>query len=585
MSTLVPLLAAAAAAVAADVIWMRSRHNESADPMVFLWVSVVLPFAAGGFHTYISMITVVVLTGNLVWLVRKNKRLVCCCNLSSAALAVVTGGYCLCFLWAADRGMAVFAVVRYLPVLLYALTLMQYTPAERECALKLLPVSGAAMTTISCLLLLIPGMENYVTVNGRLSGFLQYPNTFAAFLLAGLILSNSKALRGKQDAVVDMVLIVGIVLSGSRTGFLLLAVTLLGILWIHKESRRLLMLAGSLGIGLVLALAATRMGVLRNADRFASISGTAGTFLVRLLYYKDAVPVILKHPLGVGYMGYRAVQGTFQTGRYNVSFVHNGFLQLLLDIGWFPALLLAAALLRALFSRHTPAEKRLLLFVVLSHCMLDFDLQFFLIWVILLSSMELDSGRKLWLRKGKTMGAALCTLQVLLCLWLGTGDLLYSTGRTQACLALTPFHTDALSSELLEISAPDKLDAAADRILELNPTHSLAASAKANAAFSQGKIGDMIRWKEMAIGFSPYAEAEYCDYFEKLYTTMQMYLQAGDEASAYYCAKKLCGIPEMMERISERTDPLAYRTGDDMLLTLPKEYRLLLEQIQKRLHP
>lgn len=137
----------------------------------------------------------------------------------------------------------------------------------------------------------------------------------------------------------------------------------------------------------------------------------------------------------------------------------------------------------------------------------------------------------------------------------------------------------ALSAALRTASSPDELDRIAGQILELNPEHSLAYSAKANAAFSRGEISEMIECKEQAIRCSPYSTAEYCDYFEKLYTAMQMYLQANDNTSAAHCARKLLIIPDMMDSVVQNTDPLAYRSGDDMSLILPEGHTLLLEDV------
>lgn len=579
MISLVPLLALAGAAAAAIPIHRLLCRRGAEVPGIFVYLTFVLPFAAGGFHTYTAMITTVLLAVNLFLTVRRKKEMRFVYNLNSAAVLFAVLCYCITPLWAADKGMAVFAIVRYLPAALYVLTLMQYTPEQRKQCMVLLPVSGAVMTLLSCALLGFAGMEAHLTVNGRLSAFLQYPNTYAAFLLAGLVINLTKEFRGKWELLLDGVLILGIVLSGSRTGFVLLIAALLGVLLLRRQKKLVLSMGVTLVAGLLLALLASRTGLLPNADRFTAIGSNAGSFLVRLLYFKDALPVILKNPFGLGYFGYRALEGTFQTGRYTVSFIHNGLLQLLLDIGWAPSLLLAAAFLRGIFGKQAKPSDRLLLLIVLGHCMMDFDLQFFLFWVILLQALDWETGTQVVLRRQKKLGIGLCALILAVCTWLGMGDLCANAGKTSAALAITPFHTDALSTALQTTAEPEELDALADRMLRLNPTHSLAWSAKANAAFTRGQVLDMMRCKEQAIRCARYTKEEYLDYFEKLYTIRQLYLQAGDSGSAAYCAEKLRSIPAMMEAVSRETDALAYLTGDDSTLTLPQEYISLLESI------
>ena len=577
MLSFLPLCAVVGAAVFAWFLYRFQRSRGRDMPWIFYIVTVILPFAAGGFHSYVAAITSLFLAANLIYMVRKTGKLMFVYNLNSAALICVAVGYCLTPMWAADRGMAVFGIVRMVPVLLYSLTLMQLSLEQKENCLRIIPLTGALMTVFSSLLLLLPNTDAYLTVQGRLSGFLQYPNSFAAFLLAGIILQYTKKKHEKWDLLLNGILILGVILSGSKTGFVLLIVSFFGILWFRRSKKVMLMLLIPIGLGLLLALAVSQLNVLRHADRFTDIHISSGSFLVRLLYYKDVIPQILKNPFGYGYMGYRALEGSFQTSRYYVTYIHNGLLQLLFEIGWFPALLLAAAFLRALFSKKTPPSYRLVLTIILAHCMLDFDLQYLVFWIILLSCLDFESGKRYCVRKG--VGIATCVISTLICAWLGMGDLLCHLGKTEACLKMTPFHTDALSAAMQKAEDMQELDILADKILNLNPTSSLAYSAKANAALSKGEVLEMITYKERAILCARYTTEEYLDYFDKLYAVMEMYLRSGDTESALYCKKKLFGIADAMRRVSEMTDPLAFTTGDDASLVLPNNYLEILTQL------
>lgn len=583
MLSIIPLSAVAAATIFAFFLSRCLRSRGSELPGIFLWQTVVLPFAAGGFHTYTAAITAVLLAGNLIVTVKRNGRFLFVYNLNSAAIVCVVAAYLITPFWAADKGMAVFGIPRFIAVLLYCLTLMQLTPGQKSECLSLVPLSGAIMTVVSSVLLLFPNTDAYLTVNGRLSGFMQYPNSFAAFLLAGIILQYTKETRKKTDYILDAILILGVVLSGSKTGFILLIAALLGIIIIRKSKKVLITLIFPVVLGAILALAVSRFDVLRHADRFAAISANSSSFLVRLLYFKDVIPQILKNPFGYGYMGYRALEGTFQTGRYYVTYIHNGLLQLLFEIGWFPALLLAGALLRTMLSRNTAPRYRLLLTIVLGHCMLDFDMQYLITWIIVLSCLDFETGKRYSIRKGKSIGAAACAGMMIICIWLGAGELLCHLQKTEISLRITPFHTDALSAQMQKTTDIDEQEALADKILKLNPTYSLAYSAKANIALSRGDISEMIGYKERAILCARYTTAEYTDYFDKLYVVMQMYLQAGDTKSAMYCREKILGIADAMQKVSQAMDPLAFKTGEDTSLELPFSYRLILKQLAAEL--
>lgn len=582
MLSFLPLFAAAFSAVAAFFLGKHRKKQGCEIPEIFLYLTFVLPFAAGGFHTYVSGVTVVCLVIHLLTTAKKQGYLRLTLNGSSIAVLLVALGYCITPLWAADKGMAVFGVARYLPLLLYILALMQLTAEQKEECLGLIPISGSAMTVFSCLLLLIPGTEACLTVSGRLAGFLQYPNTYAAFLLAGLVLQYSKENRNKHDILVDAILVLGILLSGSKTGFVLLVAAAMGIAVIRKQKKTLLILAGLFAGAILLALLLSNFHALQYAGRFQNIRITSNSFLLRLLYYKDVLPMILKKPFGCGYLGYRALQGTFQTGRYHVTYIHNGFLQLLFEIGWLPAFAMAAVFLRGMFSGKISAGKRLLLFILLAHCMLDFDLQFFVFWVILLACLDFETGRQWKLRGRKRAGVMVASGCLVLCLWLAAADFCYSIGKTDVCLRLVPVHTDALCVNLRGTSDPRELNELADAILERNPTCSLAYSAKANAALSQGDVLLMMAYKEQAIRCSPYTGEEYADYFDKLYAVMQLYRQNGDAQSAEYCWNKIQVLSEQIASLQNAADPLTARIGGDAALILPVRHRALQSLLRKQ---
>ena len=109
----------------------------------------------------------------------------------------------------------------------------------------------------------------------------------------------------------------------------------------------------------------------------------SSTFMGRLLYARDVLPVIFTHPLGLGYQGYLYLQGSFQTGVYQTRFVHNELLQTLVDVGWLPAGLLAAAAVQAF--RRGDVKRRAALILLLGYALFDFDFQFPVIFCVVLN--------------------------------------------------------------------------------------------------------------------------------------------------------------------------------------------------------
>ena len=537
------------------------------------------PFLSGGYYPYTWALTIAAL---LLLLWKTGKRLGYLnfrCNDTILALLLLLVGSGMSVFWAADRGMAVWGTVRYVPVLLFALVLLQLPATQVQQVWTLIPLSGVVMTVLSGIVQYIPEMEEQYTVAGRLAGFFEYPNVFAAFLLAGLVISATSKSRSKWSWLTDTILIYGVFDSGSRTGFLLMLAVLLLLLVLNRRKAFVLSMSAGLCLCAAAVLVLRFLGLDSSVGRFLAISLNSSTMLGRFLYFRDALPVILRHPLGLGYMGYRAMQGAFQTGQYDVGYVHNGLLQLLLDVGWLPSLAMLFIFVRSFLATGCGVTGRLLLFVLLGHSMMDFDLEFLSVWLLLLPALRLDDGVQLRLKRSRRLLLALGSLTGCICVWLSVGDALFRVGQIGPALRVTPFHTQALEYHLTQLSDVEALEEAADRLLRLNPHSTLGHSAKANAAFASGDILTMVREKKEAIACSRYDLEEYCDYYLKLYDFFVWYHDRHDRESAQVCASLMLEIPEMLQSVRQQTSDLAWKLDSTPQLELPPEYQQLLASI------
>ena len=337
----------------------------------------LMPFVLGGFFTWTACLATVALTAVLWIYLRHHKALTV--SYSAAALAVLLLCVCSLFavLWTQDRGMALPGLCRCVPLLLWAVLLWQVTLEGREEALEVLPWSGAVMTAVSVPLSGLPVMNGHLLVAGRQAGLFEYPNTFALFLLLGLLVLATRSAHRRYHGALAAVLLAGIFLSGSRTVFLLTALcaAVLAFCAPRKPVRRCIVIVLPAAVAAVAAYAVLT-GKFSSAGRFLTTSLHSSTLLGRLLYARDALPVILRHPLGIGYGAYAAMQGSFQTGVYSVQSVHNDLLQLMLDAGWAPAIVMTFAVGKTLFRRGTSLRRRLMLGAMCLHALLDFSLQY-----------------------------------------------------------------------------------------------------------------------------------------------------------------------------------------------------------------
>ena len=168
---------------------------------------------------------------------------------------------------------------------------------------------------------------------------------------------------------------------------------------------------------------------------------------------------------------------------------------------------------------------------------------------------------------------------ICISLYFGLASALYYAGSFEAAAKLYSGYTNAWEQILLQAQDAETMNAVADKILSHNKTHSLANSAKARVAYSQGDFGKMIEYKEKAISSARYSLDEYIDYASMLQVGLQLYSQSGDIGSAEICKDKLLKIPDMIAEVEKGTSSIAWKLDEKPQLTLPDELLEYLEQI------
>ena len=162
----------------------------------------------------------------------------------------------------------------------------------------------------------------------------------------------------------------------------------------------------------------------------------------------------------------------------------------------------------------------------------------------------------------------------------GLSDLMYTSGNYEKALAIYSGNTQAQTALLTEADTTDEMKAAADDLILRNGYISVAYSARARAAFSQGDIKGFIEDKLRAIELAPYQYDEYTDYLEILAYCENLYLQNGSMEDAKACAEKAAEIPAMLDELRERTSSLAWKIDDRPRVTLSRENLELIEEME-----
>lgn len=561
----------------------QTQAFSKASARFLLALAFLFPFLIGGYHVFSACLLTILLSVETWLYICRNGRLTVFRNDAFFSVIVLVGAYLLSVLWAVDRGMAAFGFLYMLPLLPAALLLMQCEEGEKTRLLRAVPLSGAAMTALSYSLHFAPAFKGFFTVSGRLSGFFQYPNTFALFLLAGMILCLfDTVLPLRWRLVLAAVLLFGIFESGSRTVFVLTALVFLAVLILGKEKSVKWIMAGLFAAGAAgAAVYVWKTQDVSSVGRFLTTSWTESTWVGRLLYYKDALPVILRHPFGMGYMGYSFTHHAFQTGVYQLMFVHNGWLQFLLDVGWAPTIYFFAALVQTLFSRKTPVAHKLVVGVVFLHSLADFDFSFIVILLLLLLCMDYSKGRSGQISPRKTAAAAVCAVAVLFCAYFGTAQFLQFLHLNEAACALYPPYTTARMELLSECDDIGQAQAIAERILQDNSEIAECYRVRANAAYARGEIADFLQDGMTALEKEPYDTASYNRYGEQILAAIRQYKAAGESQSVLVCERALLQMRDLLTQTEQKTSALAWKIQDKPDFTLSEALQIYIRQLEE----
>jgi len=533
----------------------------------------------GGFAEFFSIAVSAVVSVFLIICIIKNKNLRIRFDLTLAAVLIIALFYLIASIYAVDRGSALLGFCKFMPVPLFAVLLMQ-REKQAEKLLRLLPYIAMITGIVSLILSFI--FPKLFMTDGRQGGFFQYPNTYAAFLMTAELLALSRTDNKTLNYSCAAALFLLIILTQSRAVFVLTVVFSLIILFIKGAKKQRIILGVSVG---ALAVAVILLYPLLSQNeffgRFLSLSVFESTFAGRLLYWYDALPLMIKHPFGMGYLGYYFTEHSIQSGVYSVRFIHNDILQLILDAGFIPALAFLAIMFRHIFSPKADFGCRTALIALLLHFCFDFDLQYTAMWFILLillysDGVTLRSAEISLKPKSASIISAVCiAVSAYFTLVCGLGFF----GNTKAALGMYPIYTEQQIKLLSDTSDPKQMSDIADSIISHNKYVHLAYSAKSRAAFSQGDVEKLIEYKRKVFDTAPFVYEEYEEYAAELIYCAEMYAQAGDTAGAEICRGELVATRERLRALDDKLSYLGRVIKDRPKTALPDEIESYIDNI------
>ena len=510
-------------------------------------------------------------------------------NLEVMAVLAVAGFSLLSVLYGVDMGMSLIGAVRFIGVLFFLGIVMQFSEEDRREMLNGIPAAGVLMTVIGAVSYLIKPLREFFYVADRLGGFFQYPNVFALFCLIGMIITicgmdlEKESGRRKKRAAAAAVLAAGILLSGSRMVFLLMAASML-VLAVHSKKLRKPLFFGMASLAVVVAVAFFAGGS-QNVGRILTASVSSSTLIGRVIYVLDGLKLLLKHPFGLGYLGYYYKEPEIQTALYSVRFIHNDFLQLALDFGWIPCVLMLVFFVKNIISRKNSFSDRLILAVWGIHLLWDFDMEFMAMWYLLLLFVNCGSGkRELSLSGGLRRGFCVASAVVgAAALYLGVGMVPRYLGRADISSALLPFYTESNTELLAKETDIGEATQLALRIRRQNPCVPEAYDILALAAYTQGDYEAVSEYKKQSLHLQKYNMEAYEKYLMLLSQAISVESGQNNADDVVYLLRCVAEVPQILEEVEAETTPLAYKTRDLPEFELSEELQEYVQKAQELL--
>lgn len=562
---------------------MQTEKGRKALRVTFFF----MPFLYGLFREYGAILAGIVMCLLAISIIMEEASYHLC---GSPCIWILTG-VLLCYgivsIYGIAKGMAFLGFTKRIPLLFWFILLAQCRKEKREDLLELLPLMGAAMTVLSALGFLIPYLHDYLFTENRMAGCFQYANTFALFLLLGMIGLLYKEEKGWKDWSCFVILAFGILCSGSRIVFILTMLCLI-IRIIEKKAWKGLI---ALGAGVVLLGGATAVvpTLKYTVGRIFTTSLHSSTLLGRFLYVQDALGLLKKYPFGMGAYGYSYVNGSVATGYYQVQYVHNDFLQIGLDVGILPMLAKIGVTIWGI-CKCKKGRNRMWLAVFAIHSLFEFNLEFTFMSMLFCLFLPIWDAKKSFAvhTKEKIIAIVIGVGYIIAMLPFGVSSFYYYADNYNAALSWYPYYTKArenyakiLEDELETVEQLDELAMLSNQLLSQNAYSRVGYQIRAAECYYQQRYEEMIQNEDKTIALCPYYTEEYETYAQYLLFAINTCMEQKDEESLNICMEKLLGLPEEMKQYKRKMSSFGKQIKDQPNFTLSKETAKQIEQYRK----
>ncbi|MBO5179075.1 MAG: O-antigen ligase family protein [Clostridia bacterium] len=554
---------------------MKKTNTKDTSFLFLLALIFMFPFLKGMHDTLTVIIMAAIMIVAIIIKSRKNKCFKYSLDFNFIVIIIWSLSYLISSFYAIDKGMALLGALKMLSIPIFLLLYFQYDMSnEKKIKIhKYIAYSGSIMTIASLLFSIIPTLREFFFVSNRLHGFFLYANTFGIWLLIGVIILLFQEKLTKLDIASLILSIIGIVLTNSRAIIILTILAFIVSFFFTKLNKKFYgtLLLSTIIIGIILIFLLNSINISSRLENMVSSS----EFMTRFLYYYDAAIQIMKHPFGLGHQGWWTIQSTIQTGVYDCQYVHNAPLQIMLDVGIIPCLLLIILIFKTLFDKKVSAMEKVILLFILAHAMIDFDFEFLAIvyLIVLMPNYNIQSTTS------KTPQICLFVL-LAINLYFVFPLSFFEVNMNELAYKLYPNYTFALRKELLLTDDTDLKLELASRANNLDKYSYDIYDALYNVALENGDTEEAYKNIRKVTEANKYSMLAHIQYLNFLETAMYEYMDSYDDENTKLYMERIIEVEEMIQRTLDKTNPLAFNVGHVPLLTIPEEIQAFIDEVK-----
>lgn len=546
-------------------------------------ITLVFPFFTGGYYVFYCAGVNLLMLASLTVKLLKDKKLELSYNLPAITIFIITLLYFFTKFWAVDKSMAFEGFVKLLTPSLYLISVLQIEQNERKSLINIFPISASIMTVLSASLGQIESLKDvFYDFAGDLHGCFEYANSYAMFVLVGLLISLLKKHNNKVEIIIDIICTFicayGIAVSGSRAimmltvGMIALIVFFLTMKKLPSNKSRFVVIIVILALGIVGLVIAIKLGYWAQLWQYIS---TDGSMVERSLYYEDIAKYVIKHPFGKGAYAFYYIQPRIQSAYYYVIDAHNDYLQMAIEIGVIPALLFVGMLISQLLSKNTSLMEKMVLIALMAHCAFDYDLQFVSFWFILILCLCFNKTKTF-----NVNGSLFVILPVAILIGIN-GIICASSycnyrGYHQKSVYYYK-NTPSLLVMMMNTNDQQTGYELATQILEKNDSIFEANEVLSSIYEANDRYDEAIEQMELVVEKNPRKMSVYKNYVKLLDKAIDYYNANNESQKAEECRDKILSIPDRIKKLEESTPEKAKLYGRKQNFNIGKKTKKLIE--------